>query len=267
LLDAPYFGGYHLADCGSFPLREVLLMRNARFVLAGLAAVMILSGDCPTSEARCRLFGRRARSNCAPAAVRTVCCSSTGGKPETTDLICPVQQTPYYAGQQNGVDYYMFYAYPYSSRCTGIPQPVYLPAGSPVGCTGTDPPCFSPSKEITARPPNLADMGHRLTKGQLKGFGEPVGKHLINFGTDSAPDPRNIDLYRLDVPKSAPGKPRPTEEVWIGIENPYASYTPLLVEPDHGNWHSHDFGKTVTFSGNRRPYYVLLAAPKQNDEK
>jgi len=180
-------------------------------------------------------------------------------------MICPVQQTPYYAGKTNGTDYYMFYAHVYDSGhnppCWGMPQPVYLPAGTPVGCTGIEPPCFNPSRDVADRPPNLGDKGHRLTEMQLKGFGDPVGKFQINFGTADSPDVRNIDFYQLDIPRTGPGHPRPPEDVWIGIENTYGQYGPPLTPYTVGNWNDHIYGKTVTFRGGRRPYYVLLDDP------
>jgi hypothetical protein len=232
-------------------------MKTARFVLAGLAAVMILVGDCKEGEARGRLFGRHGRRNCTPAAA-TAASAPAGAKPTTTDVICPVQKTPYYAGRTNDVDYYMFYAYPYP-LCTGQPQPLYLPADSPVGCTGTSPPCFNPNKDNDH--PHLGTKGHRLTEGQLKGFGEPVGRFQIDIGTAENPDPRNIDFYQLDVPRTGPGNPRPTEEVWIGIQNRYGSYGPPLAKYTVGDWPYHPYGRTVTFPHSRRPYYVLLVDP------
>lgn len=236
-------------------------MKTARFVLAGLAAVMILLGDCTAIEARGRLFSRRAGGNCAPRAASVPCASCTAtatsaGTPALTGVVCPVQQTPYYAGRTNEVDYYMFYAYPYP-QCVGPPQPLYLPSGTPVGCNGGDH-CFDPSRANTG-PPNLGHMGHRLTEGQLKGFGHPFRQWRINFGSLGE---RNIDFYRLDIPKNAPGELRRPYEVWIGVENhladPYGS-PPLDYTVD--DWNGYSYGRTVTFQNSSRPYYVLLYNP------
>lgn len=235
-------------------------MRNARFVLAGLAAVMILIGDCPTSEARGWLFGRCHRRNCSSASCPP--CAANCGMTTDETVICPVQQTPYYAGQSGGVDYYMFYAQPYP-QCAGVPQPLYLPSGSPVGCTGTSPPCFnSADKDNALRPPNLSDKGHRLTQAQLKGFGDAVGRYQIDIGMGGSSDPRNIDFYQLDIPK-----PRHWYEMWIGIENHLvaANYPPLIPYSVE-DWDGHPYGKKVRLIAGGRPYYVLLHDPTESKE-
>lgn len=231
-------------------------MKNARFVLAGLAAVMILIGDCPTSEARCRLFGRRHRRSCASYAPCAPCAGNCG---KTTDetWVCPVQQTPYYAGQSGGVDYYMFYTQVYNPNtiphCSGIPQPAYLPAGTPTGCAQTNPPCWNSSRKDLTRPPDLADTGHEMTEDQLNAWGPPVRRHRINFGTTAAPEWHNIDFHLAIVLGYPP--------VRVALENPYhdpRDYSDAPGGHTHGPWDGHAYGRTVDRTGGRAIYYVLL---------
>lgn len=218
-------------------------MKCVRLVLAGLAAAMILLGDCAESEARCRLLGGRHRR----------CCASDRCPPTRATWVCPTQQTPYSAGQSGGVTYYMFYAHVYDANhippCWGMPQPAYLPDGSPTGCT-QGAPCWNPSRLHAAAPTNLADYGHNMSQMQLERFGTPTMSYNVNFGTPMSPERRNIDFYEIPIAGHA-------EPLLIGLENPYAA--DYAVAPRHvqGKWNQHtNKARTVKFGSDL--YYVLF---------
>lgn len=152
-------------------------MNTARFMLAGLAAMMVLVGDCAESEARCRLFRRCvARRNCPRYVCPPVRAAAPMDTRRTYTHLCPL----YAAYQINGEPdpLYMYYAVPSYYDTTQSP-PRWVCDGSPqalhdnltIGC-GTQ--CV----------PTLAHYGPKKvkSKGCEKGYkgdtpvvGTPVG--------------------------------------------------------------------------------------------
>src|SRR4051794_21418113 len=160
-------------------------MKNAHFVLAGLVAGTILLGDCTQSEARGRLFGRRARTSCAP---------SSGASRAANGWVCPLYKTPYFAGTVNGTNYYMFYTGIYQGgSCQGTPQPSYLPENTPYGCNSAG--CWDPNRGRPDRPPNLANDGHNMSRDELDDFGSTNEKYWIDIDPGAAVDRRKIDFH------------------------------------------------------------------------
>jgi hypothetical protein len=136
-------------------------MNALRWVLPVLAAMMVLIGDCPESEARCRLFGRRARRGCPSS------CAAAGGCQRVTSArrdgitVCPLYGPMYAVGSS-----YLYYAAEYNPTtmtCGNNPQPAYLSGGTNTGCNpgALNTGCFSPGG-YGAPPNHLCQTGHDL---------------------------------------------------------------------------------------------------------